>query len=108
MKNDFLMKDVIFHRLADRELAEAIQFYDDRSPGLGSRFRDHVWGAVNFLRRFPLAAPVLDDGVRKYVVRKFPYNLLYSVEDDYIFILAVAHHKRRPGYWIDRLHDGTT
>ena len=97
------MKPVLFHRLADRELAEAIQFYEDRSAGLGSRFRDHVSGAVDFLREFPLAAPVLDFGVRKRVVRKFPYNLLYSVEDEYIFILAVAHHKRRPDYWVDRL-----
>jgi plasmid stabilization system protein ParE len=97
------MKPALFHHLADRELAEAIQFYEDRVPGLGSRFHDHVRRAVDFLREFPLASPVLDYGVRKRVVRKFPYNVLYSVEDDYLFILAVAHHKRRPNYWIDRL-----
>ena len=98
------MKGAIFHRLADRELGEAFEFYEDRSPGLGGVFRDYVWKAIEFLEEFPQAAPVIDDGIRKFVIQKFPYNIIYSEEKDHIYILAVAHQKRRPYYWIDRLH----
>ncbi len=103
------MKDVVFHRLAQRELTEAAQFYEDRSEGLGLVFGDYVWKSLDLLRLHSESAPILRKVagivVRKRALAKFPYNLLFSVEESGLFVLAVAHQKRRPSYWIDRIHD---
>jgi hypothetical protein len=46
---------------------------------------------------------VFEEDIRRYLVRVFPYAILYSVEDDYVLIIAVMHLSREPGYWKDRL-----
>ncbi len=60
--------------------------------------------AVAFIEQFPEASPVSAGHVRKKVLRKpFEYTLFYVVETERIRILSVAHHRRRPGYWQERL-----
>ncbi len=97
------MKPVLFHRFAERELAEAVGHYDRERPGLGSEFRTEVERATRFLSQYPLAAPAVRRDVRRFVVARFPYSLLYrQVAADSLRILAVAHHKRDPDYWVGR------
>jgi len=54
------------------------------------------------LRNWPLAAPVERGDIRRIILSRFPYKLLYSVEADHIYIVAVAHLHRAPDYWIER------
>jgi toxin ParE1/3/4 len=97
------MRPTRFNRLAERELSEAIQYYDQQSAGLGQRFLDEVEHALVFIRRHPEAAPRILGSIRRLVLPSFPYNLLYRpLKGGGLRILAVAHQKRHPWYWVGR------
>lgn len=97
------MKNVIFHPLAEQELIDATAYYEKQKPGLGLEFLGEVEDSVNFLVLYPEAGSKVGVSVRRVILPKFSYSLLYRVlEGDLIRILAVAHHKRRPQYWVDR------
>jgi len=97
------MKGVRFNRLAERELDEAFLFYEKQSEGLGERLLQEVELGIGFLRRYPEAAPKVFGSIRRFVLPSFPYSLLYrSLSSGVLRILAVAHHKRQPDYWIGR------
>ncbi len=87
---------------ARTELLEAIQYYESESLGLGAAFLSSVNEGIEQLLVFPEAAPVLYGKVRRKTIRRFPYNLLYSVRERDIRILAVMNQKRRPFYWWGR------
>jgi toxin ParE1/3/4 len=76
--------------------------YDWQRPGLGDEFLDEVTTSLTRIKEFPFAHPPLD-GSRRYILRRFPFSLIYEVEVDIIVIVAVAHHSRRPRYWKRRL-----
>jgi len=97
--------DIIFNELARDELNDAVAYYELRTPGLGKRFRGEVRRAVMRISEHPEIWPAGKGDVRKYLLHKFPYKILYSVEADHVFIIAVAHQHRRPDYWADRLPD---
>jgi plasmid stabilization system protein ParE len=93
---------VIFHDLAEDELNEAAAFYARARPGLGDAFLAEVYRAVAAMGASPLAGTAVENDVRWWLVRRFPYSVLYRVRDDHIRILAIAHQKRRPFYWRGR------
>ncbi len=92
-----------FHPVAEKELNEAIDYYEDIEPGLGYDFALEVRSTIGRLVDFPKAWAVLDGDVRRSLVKRFPYGVLYSEEKDGIFIVAVMHLHRRPGYWKPRI-----
>jgi toxin ParE1/3/4 len=97
------MKNVVFHPLAEQELIDAAAYYDAQRLGLGLEYLANVEHAVNLLTRYPETGPKVRGSVRRLTLPKFPYSLLYrTLENDQIRILAVAHHKLRPQYWLDR------
>jgi toxin ParE1/3/4 len=98
-----MSRRVRFHPTARRELNEAADFYDLEGPGLGAAFLAAVERALTQVREFPEASAVALAPVRKKLVSGFPYAALYSIVDDTIVVLAIAHHRRRPFYWRDRL-----
>ena len=91
-----------FHDLAKVELNEAMQYYEAESLGLGAAFLAEVERSNTAIAEHPEAAPVLGGSVRRRLLRRFPYGLLYSVRPDRIRILAVMNLRRRPAYWIGR------
>jgi plasmid stabilization system protein ParE len=91
-----------WHPLAKRELFEAQDFYEDRAAGLGEAFLESVEAAILLVRRHPQSGSVTGASLRQSRVPRFPYSLIYRVEAERIFILAVAHDKRRPRYWARR------
>jgi plasmid stabilization system protein ParE len=92
-----------FHPEAAREFAEAVKFYRRRSYNLGSRFDREVRAMIRKITGSPLRWRVLEEDVRRYLMRVFPYSVLYTIEADYILIVAIMHGKRQPGYWRNRL-----
>lgn len=92
-----------FHDAADAELTEAVAYYDGKALGLGDRFLAEVKSATRNIEEYPEIAPVVDLGVRAKLLTRFPYSLMYVVDENELFILAVAHQSRRPAYWADRL-----
>lgn len=91
-----------FHRFAELEFSEAAEYFERESPGLGAAFIDAVEVCVADIVEFPEAGATLVAGVRRKVVRRFPYSVLYAVRPDHIRVVAVMHARRRPMYWIDR------
>lgn len=94
------MRPVSFHRLARREIREAARFYDEL--GRGQDFFEQIQQSIDRIRRFPESAPQIRGSIRRLVVTRFPYNLVF-VAGDTIHILAVAHRRRNPVYWVDRM-----
>ena len=96
------MGQASFHDLADRELNEAAQYYELETPGLGLAFVNEVEKCVRSISQHPEAGTAVHGGIRRRLVRRFPYALLYSIKVDGIRILAVMNQKRRPTYWVGR------
>jgi toxin ParE1/3/4 len=95
-------KKASFHELAEFELNDAAVFFESKTAGLGVRFLSAVQKAVAEINQHPEASPIILQQVRRKVVRKFPYSILFTVKPDHIRILAIAHQKRRPFYWRGR------
>jgi hypothetical protein len=83
-----------FHEAADAELTEAVAYYDGRAEGLGDRFLAEIKAATRYIEQYPEIAPVIEDGVRAKVLVKFPYSLMYVVEERQLYIVAVAHQSQ--------------
>ncbi|HEV3073996.1 MAG TPA: type II toxin-antitoxin system RelE/ParE family toxin [Thermoanaerobaculia bacterium] len=97
------MKSATFNPLAARELGEAVEYYDEARRGLGEEFLHEVERAIAFLDQYPQAAPKVGREVRRLVLGRFPYSVIYrDLGAGQIRILAVAHQKRRPRYWTRR------
>lgn len=93
---------VRLHPEARAELIEARNWYHDRSPLSSTAFSHAVDRAISRIRESPNSFPVADHGTRKLVLQRFPFNVFYRFSEVEIVVVAVAHQKRRPGYWSDR------
>ena len=97
------MKRVVYHRLAARELVESALFYDERRTGLGDEFLTEVEAVLEFIREQPELGQPGAHGTRSFPGKRFPFRNVYEIQPDRIWIVAVAHLSRRPGYWATRL-----
>ena len=88
---------------ASIELDDAIEYYELQLTGLGRRFFNEVIETIDLITQFPQLWAQNSEHTRKAVLKKFPYNLVYSILNNKIYIIAVAHQNRVPEYWIDRL-----
>jgi plasmid stabilization system protein ParE len=88
---------------AEAELAEAFDWYERRVPGLGTDFVAAVDAAVDSLLSNPLQHPVVYKTVRRAMLRRFPYQVLFLLEKDVITVVAVFHGARDPRRWQDRI-----
>ena len=93
---------VFFHPQAEAEFNEAIDYYEGIEPYLGYDFALEVHLAIQRAVEFPEAWPVLEGDIRRSLVKRFPYGILYSAEQDGIFVVAVMNLYREPGYWKQR------
>jgi plasmid stabilization system protein ParE len=91
-----------FHPEANEELWNALEYYETCERGLGEEFYLEVQTTIDRILSFPQTWPVLEAEVRRCLVHRFPYGVLYSVEPDGVFILAVMHLRRDPDYWKHR------
>ena len=92
---------------ASAELDEAVRWYEDQRPGLGGDFLEAIDTALSKIRRWPLLGSHVPDvpadlPVRRVPVPRFPYHIVYLETPEAIRILAFAHDRRLPGYWLSR------
>jgi plasmid stabilization system protein ParE len=88
---------------AEADLAEARDWYEEKREGLGEEFVLCVEAGLDQIGRAPAAAGEVYPGVRRAVVRRFPYGIYYRVDPDQIAVLAVYHSKRNPRGWQQRV-----
>ena len=92
-----------FHPEARLEFRESAAFYEGCRPGLGTAFTDEIESILRRILDAPDQSPFLEEDVRRRLARRFPYGVLYTIEADYILIIAIMHCSRKPGYWRNRL-----
>lgn len=85
------------------EYENAVRYYELQLQGLGAAFGDEVRLTLRRLLRWPLAFPRDRGEIRRALLVRFPYKLLYSVERNHVYLIAVAHQHRRPDYWVERM-----
>ena len=96
------MKDIDLHRSATAEMIEAARFYERRRNGVGFRFLQRVEEVCQRIGECPDSGSPVGRRDRRRTVPGFPYNVVYRVEEQRVLVLAVMHHRRRPGYWVWR------
>jgi plasmid stabilization system protein ParE len=95
-----------FHPEALAEYHAAARYYARCQAGLGLRFVEYVEAALERIKEAPGRWAVLEQDVHRCLTKIFPYAILYTIEQEFVLILAVMHCHREPGYWRNRL-DGT-
>src|SRR2546428_5128875 len=96
------MKYELFEQ-AKAEVADAFRYYERDSPGSGLRLLEDFHKILERLRNFPMSAPLIGKRVRKAVLSHNPFNVIYYIHNETIFVVAFMHQKRKPGYWKKRL-----
>jgi toxin ParE1/3/4 len=93
---------------AAQELEEAAAWYEEEAPGTGDRLLDAFSNAVALLQQEPVPLVSMPGqagqlGANRLLLHRFPFDVIVVAEGDELVVIAVAHHSRRPGYWMDRL-----
>ena len=89
---------------AEEELAAAAEWYEARRPGLGVELVASIDGAFEEILAAPLSCAVWwpNRPYRKKIIRRFPYVIFFTLDDGAVIVVAIAHARRRPGYWVGR------
>lgn len=93
---------LIFHPEAEQEFSDAVAYYEDCRTGLGSEFMQEILAAIERMLAYPKAWPVLEGEIRRVLIHRFPYGILYVEFPETVQILAVMNLHRSPVYWKDR------
>lgn len=95
--------NIRFRKEAADELASAVGYYNNERPGLGYEFAIEVRNTLKRIKIFPEAWPFLTPNIRRCIVKRFPFAVLYHIDKEYLLVIAVMHLKREPGYWKGRV-----
>lgn len=93
------MKRIEFHPEARVEFLEAVAYYEGQASGLGSDYIALVERTLAYVQGYPEIGRPFGGRLRRIIVPRFPFGLLYRHESDRVFVVAVMHLRRRPGYW---------
>lgn len=89
--------------VARQELDDAVAWYNEQATGLGRDFLDELDRAVRRAAAFPMSCTEIEPGVRRCLLARFPYGLIFGVDGKTLIVVAVAHLHREPRYWTPRL-----
>jgi toxin ParE2 len=87
---------------AQFELDEAVEWHAQQAPGLGDAFLVEILKVFRLVEQFPEAWHPLAPGIRRCRMNRFPYSVIYALENDELVVLAIAHQHRKPFFWRDR------
>jgi plasmid stabilization system protein ParE len=88
---------------AEFDIQDAFEYYESQSPGLGSEFVRAIDACLSGIGRNPQAYPIIYKQARRVLIKRFPYGVLYLIDQDIISVLACFHGRRNPKSWQDRL-----
>ena len=90
---------------AQNEIDDAVSWYDSQSAGLGTRFLDELDRSIRRIVSYPFSCLEIEPNIRRCLLTRFPYGIIYGIDSNTIIVIAVAHLHRKPRYWVDRLSD---
>ncbi|HNV47472.1 MAG TPA: type II toxin-antitoxin system RelE/ParE family toxin [Spirochaetota bacterium] len=97
------MKQVLFHPVAEAEMAESALWYENKQKNLGKRFLEAVESALKRIQIQPELYRVLENDIRMCGVGRFPYGIIFREKERSIEVIAIMHLKRKPGFWKERV-----
>ena len=97
------MTRIVFLDPAEEEMLDAAAYYQSQTAGLGNDFLAEVQHAIQRIAENPKSGRSIRGEVRRWLLRRFPFGILYRIDPEEIVIVAVMHLRRRPGYWRDRI-----
>jgi len=96
-------KPVRIRSEAQAEIEEAFERYREESRELADRFLTEIGKSLDLIRLHPRLYPIATKNTRRRILHSFPYSVIYQEKQEVILIVAVAHAKRREGYWAGRM-----
>ena len=94
---------VELHPEAEREILGSLEYYEESDPILAEDLDHKIDTAIDLIAQMPGTWPPYLHGTRRYLLDRFPFSLIYREKDAIIQLIALAHHRRKPGYWTERL-----
>ena len=95
--------NIRFLSLADHEVDDAVAWYDEQAEGLGRDFLDELDRVIRLIKIYPLLPTQIEPEIRRFLLARFPYSLIYGIDQETIVVIAVAPQHREPRYWADRM-----
>lgn len=92
-----------FLTLAQQEVDDAVFWYGNQAEDISHEFLDELDRAVRLVKSYPLAFTEVEPEIRRCLLARFPYALIYGLEQEAIVVIALAHLHGQPGYWADRI-----
>ena len=97
------MLDIEFHPDIVKEIKFSYQWYQNKTDGLGQDYLSELESSFQTIREFPNTWPRFQKGFRRFLLSKFPFSVIYQSNQSTVFIVAVMHNSRKPGYWNERI-----
>jgi len=96
------MTNIIFHPGIEYEVKSSYVWYQNQADGLGEDFLSELEAAYQAIIELPETWPKFSKGFRRFLLSKFPFSIIYQFNGKTVFVVAVMHNNRKPGYWIKR------
>jgi len=97
------MKQIIFVPEIASELDQSLEYYKKQEIGLEKLFLDEIEKALKKIQKNPERYHLIEDNIRKYIIKQYPYKIIYTIKPETIIIIAIVHQKRKPDYWKGRI-----
>ena len=97
------MFNITFHPDIEYEVRASYEWYQKQAEGLGDDLLTELEMAYQAIIEFPDTWPKFQKGCRRFLLRKFPFSVIYQIDNKTVYILAVMHNSRKPGYWTERI-----
>ena len=96
------MLNIIFHPDVTDEVRASYDWYESRAKGLGNDLLSELESAYKAIEELPDTWPKFQKGFRRFLLSKFPFSVIYRFNNGTIYVVAIMHNSRKPGYWFDR------
>ncbi len=96
------MRNLIFHPDVKDEIKASYQWYQEQAEGLGEDFLSELEASYQIISEFPESWPNFQNGFKRYLLSRFPFSVIYRESAEKLYVVAVMHNRRKPGYWHNR------
>jgi plasmid stabilization system protein ParE len=97
------MPKIVFHPEIASEIKASYNWYQEQATGLGDDFIAELEAVYDAITELPETWPKFQKGFRRYLLTRFPFSIIYKDTNESIFVIAVMHNSRKPGYWLSRI-----
>ena len=92
----------IFHPKLQQDVSNSYQWYEDRAKGLGEDLLSEIKDGYSFINEFPESCPIVQKNYHRFILSKFPFSIVYRINKNNIYVVAIMHNSRRPNSWLIR------